>query len=123
MFDKIFNVFKQYEQTNDEKFKEFHEFHKWLIETMPAKLKQAYNSGNKITAAKNKRYEVDLSLQDYLWWETKYEAELLDMKDIKTIKNDMLLSLANIIESINIDECDKEIWNIIFNKLEEVKQE
>lgn len=123
MFDKIFNVFKQYEQTNDEKFKEFHEFHKRLIETMPAKLKQAYNSGKKIEPAKNKQYNVELSLTDYLWWETKYEAELLDMKDLKTIENDMLLSLANIIESIKLDEYDKEIWNIIFNKLEEVKQE
>lgn len=123
MFDKIFNVFKQYEQTNDEKFKEFHEFHKWLIETMPAKLKQAYNSGNKIAAAKNKQYEVELSMTDYLWWEAQYEAELIDMKELKTIENDMLLSLVKIIESIKLDEYDKEIWNIIFNKLEEVKQE
>lgn len=123
MFEKIFNVFKKYEVTNDEKFKQFHEFHKWLIENMPDKLKKAYNnSGNKrINAITNKEWSVELSITDYLWWETQHAGDLLNFKDIDVIKKEMLLALANILETITLDENDKEIQKLIFEQIEEIK--
>ena len=124
MFEKIFNVFKKYEVTNEEKFKQFHEFHKWLIENMPQKLKQAYNtSGNKrINAVTNKDgWSVELTITDYLWWETQYNSSMLDMKDIDVIKKEMLIALANILETITLDENDKDLQKIIFEQLEEIK--
>lgn len=125
MFEKIFNVFRKYEVTNDEKFKQFHEFHKWLVENMPNKLKQAYNTSsfdNKVRPSTNKEYCVDITIQDYLWWETVYNAELIDIKDIKTIKKDTLMKLAKILDhSITLDGNDKEIQKIIFEQLEEDK--
>lgn len=124
MFEKIFNIFKKYEVTNDEKFKQFHEFHKWLIENMPEKLKQAYNnSGNKrINAVTNKDgWSVELSIKDYLWWETQYNSCLLDMKDIDVIKREMLSKLASILGTITLDENDKELYEIIFENFSESK--
>lgn len=123
MFEKIFNVFKKYEVTNDEKFKQFHEFHKWLIENMPDKLKKAYNnSGNKrINVITNKEWSVELSITDYLWWETQHAGDLLNFKDIDVIKKEMLLALANILETITLDENDKEIQKLIFEQIEEIK--
>ena len=124
MFEKIFNVFKKYEVTNEEKFKQFHEFHKWLIENMPEKLKQAYNkSGNKrINAATNKDgWAVELTITDYLWWETQHAGDLLIFKDIDVIKKEMLIALANILETISLDENDKDLHKIIFEQIEEIK--
>lgn len=123
MFEKIFSVFKKYEATNDEKFKQFHEFHKWLIENMPNKLKQAYNnSGNKrINAVTNKDLAVELSITDYLWWETQNAGNLLNFKDIDVIKREMLIALANILDTVTLDENDKEIQKIIFEQIEEIK--
>ena len=124
MFDKIFNVFKKYEATNDEKFKQFHEFHKWLIMNMPQKLKQAYNASGKsrINAVLNKPgWSIVLNMNDYLWWETQYNSCLLDMKDIDIIKKEMLTALARILETITLDENDKEIQKIIFEQLEDDK--
>lgn len=124
MFEKIFNVFKKYEATNDEKFKQFHEFHKWLIENMPPKLKKAYNnSGNKrINPVTNKDgWSVELSIKDYLWWETQNAGDLLNFNDIDVIKKEMLLALANILETITLDENDKEIQKLIFEQIEEIK--
>lgn len=124
MFEKIFNVFKKYEVTNEEKFKQFHEFHKWLIENMPQKLKQAYNSSgeSRINAVLNKpNWSIELTITDYLWWEVQYNAYLLDMKDIDIIKKEMLSALARILETITLDENDKEIQKIIFNQIEEIK--
>lgn len=123
MFNKIFNIFKKYEVTNDEKFKQFHEFHKWLIENMPEKLKQAYNSSNqRINVATNKDgWTVELSIKDYLWWETQYNSCLLNMKDIDVIKREMLSTLASILETITLDENDKELYKIIFENTPESK--
>ncbi|MCQ2210213.1 MAG: hypothetical protein MJZ34_07975 [Paludibacteraceae bacterium] len=116
MFNKIFNVFKKYEETNEEKFQKFHEFHRWLIENMPDKLKQAYNnSGKRINAVTNKDgWSVELSIKDYLWWETKNEADLLNFKDIDVIKKEMLTALADILDTITLDENDKELYKIVF---------
>lgn len=123
MFDKIFKVFKKYEETNQEKFQKFHEFHKWLIENMPEKLKQAYNNCNqRINAVTNKDgWKVELTITDYLWWETKNKADLLTFKDIDVIKKEMLSSLANILETITLDENDKELYEIIFENFSESK--
>lgn len=124
MFEKIFSVFKKYEETNDEKFKQFHEFHKWLIENMPQKLKQEYNSSGerRINAVLNKPgWSIELTISDYLWWEAQYNSCLLDMKDIDIIKKEMLTALARILETISLDENDKEIRKIIFGTLEEIK--
>lgn len=124
MFEKIFNVFKKYEVTNNEKFNQFHVFHKWLIENMPEKLKQAYNkSGNKrINAVTNKDgWSVELTITDYLWWETQHAGDLLIFKDIDVIKKEMLIALANIIETITLDENDKDLQKIIFGQIEEIK--
>lgn len=124
MFEKIFNVFRKYEVTNDEKFKQFHEFHKWLIENMPQKLKQAYNSSGdkRINAVTNKDgWSVELSIKDYLWWEAEYNVCLLDMKDIDIIKKEMLSALAGILETITLDKNDKEIQKIIFEQIEEIE--
>lgn len=116
MFDKIFKVFKKYEETNQEKFQKFHEFHRWLIENMTDKLKQAYNnSGKRINAVTNKDgWTVELSIKDYLWWETKNEADLLNFKDIDVIKKEMLTALADILDTITLDENDKELYKIVF---------
>lgn len=124
MFKKIFNVFKKYEVTNEEKFKQFHEFHKWLIENMPEKLKQAYNkSGDKrINAVTNKDgWRVELTIKDYLWWETQNAGDLLIFKDIDVIKKEMLIALSNILDSITLDGNDKDLQKIIFDTIEEGK--
>lgn len=123
MFEKIFNVFKKYEVTNDEKFKQFHEFHKWLIENMPDKLKQAYNNSKKrINPVTNKDgWSVELSIKDYLWWETQHAGDLLIFKDIDVIKKEMLIALSNILDSITLDGNDKDLQKIIFGQIEEIK--
>lgn len=123
MFEKIFNVFKKYEVTNDEKFKQFHEFHKWLIENMPDKLKQAYNnSKTRINPVTNKDgWSVELSIKDYLWWETQHAGDLLIFKDIDVIKKEMLIALSNILDSITLDGNDKDLQKIIFGQIEEIK--
>lgn len=124
MFEKIFNVFKKYEATNEEKFKQFHEFHKWLIVNMPHKLKQAYNASgeSRINAVLNKPgWSIELTMNDYLWWETQYNSCMLDMKDIDIIKKEMLSALARILETITLDEKDKEIYKIIFENSTESK--
>lgn len=124
MFDKIFSVFKKYEVTNEEKFKQFHEFHKWLIENMPEKLKHAYNNSDKrINAVTNKDgWKVVLSIDDYLWWETQHEADLLVFKNIDVIKKEMLMALSNILHTVTLDGNDKEVQKIIFGTIEEIKQ-
>lgn len=123
MFEKIFNVFKKYEVTNEEKFKQFHEFHKWLIENMSDKLKQAYNnSGKRINAVTNKDgWKVELTIDDYLWWETQHEADLLVFKNIDVIKKEMLIALSNILHTVTLDGNDKEVQKIIFGTIEEIK--
>lgn len=123
MFKKIFNVFKKYEVTNDEKFNQFHEFHKWLIENMPDKLKQAYNNSNqRINAVTNKDgWKVELSITDYLWWETQNAGNLLIFKNIDVIKKEMLIALSNILDSITLDGNDKDLLKIIFGQIEEIK--
>lgn len=91
---------------------------------MPEKLKQAYNnSGNKrINAVTNKDgWSVELSIKDYLWWETQYNSCLLDMKDIDVIKREMLSKLASILGTITLDENDKELYEIIFENFSESK--
>lgn len=122
MFDKIFNVFNKYETTNDEKFNQFHIFHRWLIENMPEKLKKAYNSGKRINAVTNKDgWSVALTISDYLWWETQHAGDLLIFKDIDVIKKEMLIALANILETITLDENDKDLHKIIFEQIEKIK--
>lgn len=123
MFDKIFGVFKKYAVTNDERFKQFHTFHKWLIENMPEKLKQAYNNSgnNRINAVINKDgWKVELTIADYLWWQTQHEADLLVFKNIDAIKKEMLIALSNLLHTITLDGNDKEIQKIIFGTIEEI---
>lgn len=57
---------------------------------------------------------MELSIKDYLWWETKNEADLLNFKDIDVIKKEMLTALADILDTITLDENDKELYKIVF---------
>lgn len=120
MFDTLAKFFNRELKKNDDEFEKYVEFWKYVLNTFPKQvIKKLQEKCFHIETNPNSEYVYDFTLKDIFWWKEKMQSEVINLKPVEQHKQEVKDYMLDIVDSMKIDESDKETKEFITALIEE----
>ncbi len=120
MFDTLAKFFNRELKKNDDEFDKYVEFWKYVLNTFPPQvIKELHERRFNIETNPTSGLSYDFTFKDILWWKEKMQDKIICLKPIEQHKQEVKDYMLNIVDSMKIDESDKETREFIIALVEE----
>ena len=120
MFDTLAKFFNRELKKNDDEFDKYVEFWKYVLNTFPPQvIKKLRERRFNIETTPNSGRHYDFTLKDILWWKETMKNKIINLKPIEQHKQEVKDYMLDIVDSMGIDESDKETKEFITALIEE----
>lgn len=120
MFDTLAKFFNRELKKNDNEFDKYVEFWKYVLNTFPPQIiKELHERRFNIETNPNSECSYDFTFKDILWWKEMMQNKIICLKPIEQHKQEVKDYMLNIVDSMKIDETDKETREFIIALVEE----
>lgn len=120
MFDTLAKFFNRELKKNDDEFDKYVEFWKYVLNTFPPQvIKKLHERRFNIETNPNSGRSYDFTLKDIFWWKEKMQDVIICLKPIEEHKKEVKDYMLDIVDSMKIDENDKETKEFITALIEE----
>ena len=120
MFDTLAKFFNRELKKNDDEFDKYVEFWKYVLYTFPPQvIKKLHERRFNIETNPNSSRSYDFTLKDIFWWKEIMRDKIINLKPIEQHKQEVKDYMFDIVDSMMIDESDKETRAFITALIEE----
>ena len=120
MFDTLAKFFNRELKKNDDEFDKYVEFWKYVLNTFPPQvIKKLHERSFNIETDPNSSRSYDFTLKDIFWWKEQMQDNIINLKPIEQHKQEVKDYMLDIVDSMKIDESDKETREFIIALVEE----
>ena len=120
MFDTLAKFFNRKIKKNDDEFDKYVEFWKYVRNTFPPQvIKKLHERRFNIETNPNSSRSYDFTLKDIFWWKEIMRDKIINLKPIEQHKQEVKDYMLDIVDSMKIDESDKETKEFITALIEE----
>ena len=120
MFDTLAKFFNREIKKNDDEFDKYVEFWKYVLNTFPPQvIKKLHERCFNIETNSASERCYDFTLKDILWWKETMKDRIINLKPIEQHKQEVKDYMLDIVDSMKIDESDKETKEFITALIEE----
>ena len=120
MFDTLAKFFNREIKKNDDEFDKYVEFWKYVLNTFPPQvIKKLHERRFNIETNPNFSRSYDFTLKDIFWWKEIMRDKIINLKPIEQHKKEVKDYMLDIVDSMEIDESDKETRAFITALIEE----
>lgn len=120
MFDTLAKFFNRELKKNDDEFDKYVEFWKYVLNTFPPQvIKKLHKRRFNIETDPNSSRSYDFTLKDIFWWKEIMRDKIINLKPIEQHKQEVKDYMLDIVDSMKIDESDKETKEFITALIEE----
>lgn len=120
MLDTIAKFFNRELKKNDDEFDKYVEFWKYILDTFtPQVIKKLHERRFNIETTPNSGRSYDFTLKDIFWWKEIMRDKIINLKPIEQHKQEVKDYMLVIVDSMKIDESDKETKEFITALIEE----
>ena len=120
MFDTLAKFFNRELKKNDDEFDKYVEFWKYILNTFPPQvIKKLHERSFNIETDPNSSRSYDFTLKDIFWWKEQMQDNIINLKPIEQHKQEVKDYMLDIVDSMKIDESDKETREFIIALVEE----
>ena len=120
MFDTLAKFFNRELKKNDDEFEKYVEFWKYVLNTFPPQvIKKLQERRFNIETNPNSGRSYVFTFKDILWWKEKMQDKIICLKPIEQHKQEVKDYMLDIVDSMKIDESDKETREFIIALVEE----
>lgn len=120
MFDTLAKFFNRKLKKNDDEFEKYVEFWKYVLNTFPPQvIKKLQERRFNIETNPSSGRSYVFTLKDIFWWKEKMQNNIINLKPIEQHKQEVKDYMLDIVDSMQIDESDKETREFIIALIEE----
>lgn len=120
MFDTLAKFFNRELKKNDDEFDKYVEFWKYVLNTFPPQvIKELHERRFNIETNPTSERSYDFTFKDILWWKEMMQDKIICLKPIEQHKQEVKDYMLDIVDSMKIDESDKETREFIIALVEE----
>ena len=120
MFDTLAKFFNRELKKNDDEFDKYVEFWKYVLNTFPPQvIKKLHERCFNIETNPASGRCYDFTLKDIFWWKEIMRDKIINLKPIEQHKREVKDYMLDIVDSMKIDESDKETKEFITALIEE----
>ena len=120
MFDTLAKFFNRKLKKNDDEFEKYVEFWKYVLNTFPPQvIKKLQERRFNIETNPSSGRSYVFTLKDIFWWKEKMQNNIINLKPIEQHKQEVKDYMLDIVDSMQIDESDKETREFIIALVEE----
>ena len=120
MFDTLAKFFNRELKKNDDEFDKYVEFWKYVLNTFPPQvIKELHERRFNIETNPTSGRAYDFTFKDILWWKEMMQNKIICLKPIEQHKQEVKDYMLDIVDSMKIDESDKETREFIIALVEE----
>lgn len=120
MFDTLAKFFNRELKKNDDEFDKYVEFWKYVLNTFPPKvIKELHERRFNIETDPTSERAYDFTFKDIFWWKEMMQDKIICLKPIEQHKQEVKDYMLDIVDSMKIDESDKETREFIIALVEE----
>ena len=120
MFDTLAKFFNRELKKNNDEFDKYVEFWKYVLNTFPPQvIKELHKRRFNIETNPTSGRAYDFTLKDIFWWKEIMRDKIINLKPIEQHKQEVKDYMLDIVDSMKIDESDKETREFIIALIEE----
>lgn len=120
MFDTLAKFFNRELKKNNDEFDKYVEFWKYVLNTFPPQvIKELHERRFDIETNPTSGRDYDFTFKDILWWKEMMQDKIICLKPIEQHKQEVKDYMLDIVDSMKIDESDKETREFIIALVEE----